>query len=298
MIRNLLAPLALGLLAACGGNPIGEDDDGGGGGGGGGSTPLLSEEVSMAVEEADLNRWQPGDATFEVRMTAQDAADLTGTYQRNAALDVDAYQAYTYQETTSNRFIVALVRKEGEMAGMIAVDAGQFSVYNGGGQVWRADAFTAPSGGLGGPFNYSGTYVGLLNVGPNAPGGPGGGLGAERAMRVNGRALITADFTEMSVSGGVDQRVVVDPEGAALNPMLNVALVTTEITATGTFEGTVRRLESQGWTDAGKYGGAFSDLGAEVATVLVFNPTNDTALFEHGLIVLQNCTAAGGPACP
>ncbi len=295
MIRKFLAPSALCLLAACSGNPLGEDPGQGGGGSGG---TLLPDTVKGAVDTAALAGWNPGDATISIEMSAQDAAALSGNYSRNAAFDVGPYQAYTYQETTSNRYVVALVRKEGNAAGMIAVDAGQFANYHGGGEVWRADAFTMPTSGLGEDFDYAGTYVGLLNVGDPAPGGPGGTLNPEIAYRTTGRALITADFTQMRISGGVDNRTVIDAGGAALNPLADIALEITDITANGTFTDQVMRLGDSGWTSAGTYGGALSDDAAEIAVVLVFNPTSDSQLFEHGLMVLPNCTTSGAPACP
>lgn len=289
-------PAILGVMAfvaGCGGSPWGE---GGGGGGGGTTDPLIPETVSMNVEAADLEGWSSGDAQFTVQMTAQDATDLSGSYQRNATYDVGPYEAYTYQTTTSNRMVVALVRKEGGAAGMVAVDAGQFANYHGGGQVWRADIFALPTSGVGESFDYSGTYAGLLNIGEDTPGGPGGTLNPERAYRTTGRALITADFTEMRVSGGIDQRSIVDDPDLLELP--DLALWATDISAEGTFTDQVYRVADDTWTSAGTYGGAFSDGAQAVSVVMVFNPLGTGDLFEHGVIVLENCAIAGGPACP
>lgn len=297
-LRPSLAPLLALALAACSSDALtggsGSGGGSGGGTGGGGTVTLLPATVSAAMNSADLEGFTAGDATISIRMTAQDATNLTGTYARAAALDLDDYDAYTYQETTSNRMVVAFVRKVDGIAGAMGVDAGQFSNYHGGGQLWRADTFTAPaSGGVGTSYTYSGTYVGLLNTGSPTPGGPGGILNPEQAYRVQGRALITADFTEMRVSGGVDQRTVVE----IASSLPDISLDITEITTDGTFTDSVLRLESS-WTAAGTYGGAFNANGTAVAVVMVFNPTNSPDLFEHGLIVLDDCATAGGPACP
>lgn len=300
--RFLLLLMSSIALAGCGGNPVGGGGGGGGGGGdggggGGGTTdPLVPESVSMHVEAAALQGWSSNDATIAVQMTAQDATDLSGNYGRNTALDVGEYEAYTYQTTTSNRMVVALVRKVDGIAAISAVDAGQFANYHGGGQIWRADVFTAPAGGgVGARYDYSGTYAGLLNVGSNAPGGPGGTLNPTQSWRTTGRALITADFTEMRVSGGVDQRTILETGGS----LPDIALWATSISADGTFTDSVHRLDPSGWTSAGTYAGGFNGNADAVAAVMVFNPLSDAPnLYEHGVIVLPSCTAGGGPACP
>lgn len=291
MLNKMAAPLALlAILAGCSGNPIGGGTGGGGGGGGGTPTTAIPAAVALNLKSATFD---PGASTISVTLESQDAADLNATYTRNATFDVPGYQAYTTQATTSNRFAVALVAEQGDVKAMQVVDGGQFSTYFAGGTYQRSGTFTPPILGLGTPANYSGTYVGLLNTGIPATGGPGGTLGPRVADRVTGRTLITADFTDMSVSGGVDNRVNVRT-GDLYN---DIALRSTAISADGTFAGSVERLESS-WVPAGNYAGIFGTLGRNVASVLVFNPTNNAALIEHGLIVLENCSTGGGPACP
>jgi hypothetical protein len=249
--------------------------------------------VAVNLQSAD---YDGGDPTISVQLESQDGASLNQTYTRNAAFDVPGYDAYTTQATTSNRFAVALVHESGDVKAVQVVDGGQFSTYFAGGNFARSGGFSNPGPLLGVDANYSGEYAGLLNSGIPAPGGPGGTLNPRIADRVTGRVLITADFTDMSVSGGVDQRTVVRT-GAALP---DIALRPAEITATGTFEGTVERLETN-WVAAGDYAGIFGTQGRHVASLLVFNPTNEPALMEHGLIVLPNCSIAppgSGTACP
>lgn len=306
-----LAPLALMLLAACDGNPFVPDDGSGGGGGGGGGgvtpnpvTPTIPAATGRNLETSSFN---PGDATITVRLRSQDAAALDAVYNIDPTFNVGDYTAYTYQETTSNRFVVALVREVGDVKGGIVVDGGQFANYFGGGTYMRADVFTRPTGAaaLGNDANYSGTYVGLWNYGPAAPGGPGGGLNPERSYRIEGRALVTADFTDMSMSGGVDNRRIIDAESLT-DPFLEslvedgevvlptLALRATTIAADGSF---IDRVII-GTQEKGDFSGIFGPRAEEVAALLVFNPLSDQNLFEHGLIVLPNCTTGGGPACP
>ena len=289
--------MALLLLAACGGNPFIPPVDGGGGGATG---PL----AVPAIEKGQMNSasYTPGDDTIKVNMTSQDAAALSATYTRNTDYDLDGYQAYTYQESTSNRYVVALVKEVGSVKGLVAVEGGQFANYHAGGDFVRADLFTLGSG-VAGKANYSGSYVGMMNIGTPVP-GPGGDLDPTRSYRTEGRALITADFTEMKVSGGVDSRQIVDPMvdssgnvDPSLDPSLStISLFETGITSSGTFAGTV----NVGTTVIGDYAGLFAGLNsAQVAALLVFTPySGSTDIKEHGLIVLDNCADAGGPACP
>lgn len=286
--------LAAVLLSACSGNPFAPPGDDGG-------TPttptaLIPENVTKDMVSASLAEWTAGNPTLRLRMTAQDATDLNADYQRDASLDVGPYQAYTYQSTTSNRKVVALVNGTSNIKAVAAMDAGQFGNDHMGGQVWRADVFTMPASGVGASFDYSGTYAGVLNTGSVAPGGPGGALDPEQAYRTTGRVLITADFTEMSVSGGVDQRQIIETSES----LPSIALSKTGISANGTFADSVLRSEGLGTgVEAGDYAGAFGGLNAsEVAILLIFNPTTDSKLLEQGIILLPSCTTGGGPACP
>ena len=286
--------MALLLLAACGGNPFIAPVDGGGGGGG--TTGPLAVP---AIEKSQMNSatYTPGDATIQINMTSQDASALSATYTRDPTYDVDDYQAYTYQESTSNRYVVALVKEVGSVKGLVAFEGGQFANYHAGGDFVRADLFTLGSG-VAGKANYSGSYVGMMNIGTPVP-GPGGDLDPTRSYRTTGRALITADFTEMSVTGGVDNRRIVDPLVPAVgitDPKLaTISLFETGITGDGTFAGKVYI----GLNSVGDYAGLFAGLNAsQVAALLVFNPYGAPPIVEHGLIVLDNCTDAGGPACP
>jgi hypothetical protein len=285
--------LAAVLLSACSGNPFAPPGDDGG-------TPttptaLIPANVTKDMVSANLAEWTTGNPTLRLRMTAQDATALNADYLRDASLDVGPYQAYTYQSSTSNRKVVALVNGTANLKATIAVEAGQFADYHTGAQAWRADVYTLPASGVGATFDYSGTYAGLLNIGDMTAGGPGGSLNPTQSYRTTGRTLITADFTEMTVSGGVDQRKIVETDEA----LVDIALGKTGITATGTFAGDVYRGESEDWIKAGDYAGAFGGLNAsEVAVLLIFNPTSNSKLFEQGIILLPSCTSGGGPACP
>ena len=283
--------MALLVLAGCGGSPFA-----GGGGGGGVTQVTVPAAVKVNMKAAT---YTPGQPTIQINMTSQDANALSASYVRNASFDVGGYQAYTYQESSSNRYVVALVKETGSVKGLVAVEGGQFANYHAGGDFVRADVFTLPASGLGPKYTYSGSYVGMMNIGVPVS-GPGGDLDPTRAYRTTGRALITADFTEMSVSGGVDGRAIIDtlsPSAGIVDPALDtIALNETGVTSSGTFAGKVKI----GAADVGDYAGLFAGLdAAQVAALLVFQPYKTNPLIkEHGLIVLDNCASAGGPACP
>ncbi len=312
--RKIAAFSACVAVVGCGGNPFVTQSNTGGG-----TTAALVNSVKLGTLQSFA--YTPGAATMQIQLTAQDANTLTATYARNTAFDVIGrgtagdpdYVAYTFQQSTSNRFVVALVRNEGTLTGAIAVEGGQFGTYYGGGLAVRADAFsfnaTNVRGKLGTAATYSGTYVGIMNAGYNAPGGPGGALNPEIGYRTTGRALITADFTDLKVTAGVDNRVIeetaaatdtalvgttptLDGSGRVILPTIN--MYESAITADGTFTGEVYR----GTSKVGDYSGIFSNSGDEVAALLVFQPLSITNLEERGLIVLQSCATGGGPACP
>ncbi len=289
-----LSLFAMLTVAACGGNPF---IDNPGSGDGGTSVPAVVKRNLVSAT------YVPGDDTITVKMTSQDSSALNASYDRDPSLDIDDYSAYTYQETTSNRKVVAFVKTSGSAKGLIAFEAGQFGSFHSGGDYVRADVFSVPvGGGIGERYTYSGTYVGLMNIGTPVP-GPGGALDPQQSYRTSGRALITADFTEMRVSGGVDERQIidtmVDSAGVPLDdpdPFLDpIFLYETNITNTGTFAGEVRI----GTQRVGDYAGLFAGLQArDVATVMFFTPYGGGDITEQGMIVLTNCQDAGGPACP
>jgi hypothetical protein len=173
------------VVSACGGNPFSDAigpvdptvpvDPGGGVTVGNGVTVGKDVVGNMRTVEFAGDNTSP----IRVNINSQDSAMLEGSYARNPSLDVAGYKAYTYQETGSNRMLVALVSDRlGSAKGLVAVDGGQFATYHGGGLYARAEAFVAPTdpSGAQGKFNYSGTYVGrrsgpdpvLPNLGPRA----------------------------------------------------------------------------------------------------------------------------------
>lgn len=301
---------ALLVVAACDGNPFAPAitpvdptvpvDPGGGVTVGNGVTVNANVVGDMRSVALAGNNTDP----IQVNINSQDSAMLEGSYVRNPALDVSGYKAYTYQETGSNRMLVALVSDRLSSAkGIVAVDGGQFATYHGGGLYARAETFTVPDdpSGAQGKFNYSGSYVGLLNFGDVVPGGPGGDLDPIQSYRTSGRVLITADFEEMAVSGGIDNRRIVDTGDALATQMLYDGT----IDENGNFAGKTQRLDVDTVTgdgrlvDSGNYAGIFAgDNASEIAALFVFKPIKgDDRAEERGLFTSASCTVESGPAC-
>lgn len=303
---------ALLVLAACGGNPfVAETTDP--------TVPVdpdTGEEIAEATgngvllydeTRGNVNSVEYATATggpIKLNMSAEDAANLNQSYTRNAALDVAGYKAYTHQETGSNRMVVALVSDTLDSArAVVAVDGGQFANSHGGGMYSRAEAFTKPSSPAGAQarFNYSGSYVGLLNFGPATPGGPGGELNPTQAYRTTGKVLVTADFEDMLISGGIVDRRIVDTGTRLASQMMEEGT----IDAAGNFTGNMKRNDVNATTgvitqtESGTYSGIFAgDNAEEIAALYVFKPIQGEDIAqERGIFVSDNCLTTAGPSC-
>jgi hypothetical protein len=159
-----------------------------------------------------------------------------------------------------------------------------------------------------GVVRYSGSYAGVITVDtsgnvdytPDAV-QPGGEYPYQPSA-VRGDTLIIADFTNDTVNGAITNRVIVSEDGTTVLPdrydLVDIALTRTEITADGTFLGTVdpsANVTSPG--PIGFYGGIFAGVGAtDVAGVILINPyTSNREIWEHGIFVIETCTDA---TCP
>lgn len=284
-IRDL-APMALVFaLAACSGNPLnngGPTDPGGGAGGDTGTIPVgLRRDMTSATYNAAAD-------TLTVQLDALDASPLSGSFTRNAALDVPGYEAFTFQEATTQRSFIGLFRKSGNVIAGVAGDGGQFANTVVGGIYARDGAYSRPTGGL---ASYSGTYAGLLNTGIGAV----GPFGAVPPLRTQGTVQVNADFTNNRLNGQIINRSIVD----TATPQLDVLLKITAINADGTFAGTVQQFSGASLNDVGDYGGIFGGPNAnDLAAVLVFKPDPDlAALVEQGAFAIS-CVDTFSPPDP
>lgn len=283
---RILAPMALAsFVAACSGNPLnnGGPTGGGGGGGGGGTTDNIDPELARQLKAATYNA---SAHTLSVDLVGLDATPISGTWERSSTLDVSGYEAYTFQEATTQRSFIGLFRKSGNVIAGAAGDGGQFANTVVGGIYARDGAYSRPGSGL---ATYVGTYAGVLNT------GFGGPLDGAPPLRTEGTVQVNADFTDNLVNGGIANRQIVDTG----TPLLDVYMKITDIGTDGTFNGVVQQFNNGSLNDIGKYGGLFGGPNAnDMAAILVFKPDPDTnALVEQGAFAIS-CVDTFSPPNP
>ena len=303
------APLALVLLAACSGNPLGVTDPGGGGDPG--TSSAVPAAIAVNLKAIAYNPTANGGlGSLSVTLDGVDASPVVATFVRNAALDVNGYRAYTYQESGLQRSHLALVAENarGNLQAEAVSDGGQFGHHFGGGNYARIDTYSQPSTGL---FSYTGSYAGVFVPGAATTPGLPPALQPSLPYRVEGDVLINGSFADARVNGGVTNRKVIDDTGATLLLLESLNLVPTAIASDGRFLGDVELhgdvrdsagnlTAPQTPQAAGKYGGLFGGLQAtDVAGALVINPIRaQNDIFEYGTFNLPRCgTAGAGPLC-
>ena len=286
---------ALLVLAACGGNPFPADDSDDGGDGD--TTVAVPEALARNVTGAQYNA---DDGTLKLAISGLDTSPVLATYERYSALDVAGYKAFKIQEDPLDRMFVALAAEsaDGSTRAVTASDGGQFGRYFAGGHYERDGNFDPPDGRSGtagtGQVSYAGTYAAVQNVQGSgtdllepAP-GTDPGLLPGQPRRVRGDIFLEANFADNLVNGSIYNRVVVD-NGTRLG---SVVLVATEITETGTFEGTTEPINDQVDSIAGSYGGIFGGTNSSSVAGLVnlteFEDDIDLEQ-EHGVFVLTQC---------
>lgn len=310
--RRVMAALL--LLAACGGNPF-VTDDGGDDDGGDGGAPSATVPEEIAVNLRSITYDPANGGSLRVNVDGLLASPREVAFVRDASLDVKGYRAFTYQETGLQRTFLALVRDNprGNLQAAVVADGGQFNRHFGGGTFSRLDVFTRPTIGNGpeeGQFSYAGTYAGVFLPGtathPSLP----AGLQPYSTLRVQGDALINANFANDLVNGGVENRWVLDAAGDRIDMnddgVLNredqlaaITLPSTDIDADGRFAGTVEFTGEPG-SNIGNFGGLFGGSGAtDVAGAIVINPiAGEDGIWEYGLFNLPRCGTAGdSPLC-
>ncbi len=252
--------------------------------------------------------YTPGASTITVSGTGFDTTSVSGTYTRNAALDVAGYTAYTVQEDPLDRMYIALVRESanGAVEGGVVLEGGQFGEFFGGAFYRRNEGYTAytPSQPNEGLVSYSGTYVGLNNGNARGttgqildlPAGTDPAVAPSESDRVTGNVLINADFADNQISGTVFDRQEI-ASGAALDSLF---LDATNVDEDGTFSGNVT-LRAEGLPSVGSYAGGFGGTQAEgVAGAIQISGYDEDREneAEFGSFVLSRCGTAGeGSLC-
>ena len=317
---RVIAALAAGLaVAGCGGNPLGNEpeeceappfatpgdcpDDGGGDGGGDGDGDgdgglEIPEELRGNLQSVAYNK-AAGTLTVQIDPLGTGGQPLAFT--RAPQYDQAGYQAFTYQNTDSSRFFVALfdTSDSGSVTAGVA-GSGQLTEMVWGSAYAVNEAFTRPTGA--GIATYSGSYSGLINGGPvqdpNLP--PGTPAEPIRPARVTGDVVINADFNaptsttgQTGIEGTIRNRQLENNGGALDDVFLQIA----EINPDGTFGGTVT---FQDQSPIGSYAGTFGGVGGDaVAGAIEITPVRTQGdLLERGVFVADRCTAGQASPCP
>lgn len=258
----------------------------------------LKETLNSAVYDP------AGAGSLVLNMHALDSPQIEQPYQRNAALDIGPYRAFTYQDDPLDRHFTALVAQVGSVRAGAVADGGQFSRYYRGGFYERDGGFTPPT--TSGLVSYVGTYAAVTNL--DAPGAdllpvPGPAVDPailpRQSARIQGDIFLNVDFSDNVVNGNITGRSLVDYAIA----LPDILLLPGDVAANGTFSG------GTGYGDLtanGDYGGIFggTDAGAVGGVVALdnFDGPGDPLGFineeEHGTFVLIQCGMPGDdPIC-
>jgi len=247
------------LLAGCESRAT-DDTAGGTDPTGGTGTPASGTILLGDLKAADLNT-----ATDEltVQITLDDD-DTQQSYGTGAAFG--DYRVYTLQnDLEASRYFTAFsgVSDDESVQAVVVMDGGQFNRFFGGATASQI-SYVAPTGGI---SNYAGDYVGLLNIGPVAPGG--GVIDSDSsvpriASTVTGEVFLQADFTDSAVNGAIYNRSV--DIGFGPDDMPELVLVVGDIGADGGFGGDIELLTQDG---VGSYSGVFGGTNAASAAGVV-----------------------------
>ena len=315
MKLKLLAPLALVLLAACDGNPLGTTD-----------VPVCDTNCPVGADDPvtippilaknlQAIAYDETSDSFRITFKSLDTTPTIATWSRRATLDLVGYRAYVVQEDPLDRMFVGLAKTstDGSVTAIAAGDGGQFNRVFQGGTYGRTGGFDRPTstdGAGSGQVSYAGTYAAVTNIGAPRPGeilpvppNTSGELVPDQPSRVRGDIFINANFTDNSVNGAIYNRVLVEANNFGLQAVI---LVPTDIEANGTFTGTTERWvnDDPSMTTTGDYGGVFGGVdsaavGGVVALTKLYRTDTGALLpnaLEQGVFVLQQCGTAGDAA--
>lgn len=259
----------------------------------------IPEELANNLKAASYSE-AGGTPTLQV-YTTLDGADLIDTYTRTPSLDVGPYIAFTKQQTNLQRHFTGFAKisddPDGTVRAMVAGDGGQFGTFYAGGTYERTGDYVRPDSGS---VSYTGRYVALTNLegdGVVLDNTLPDGLRPRQSARLEGTILITANFSDGVVNGGIDNRVFTDyPAIVGIPPLeLNDA----PIDENGEFFG-ITLVDQQ---EKGHWGGIFGGDGATAVAGVVqaSNWGGDTTLEneeEYGIFVLSRCDVTGeGALC-
>ncbi len=299
------------LVAGCSGNPWIEPTDGETPDNGTPSNPLavtVPPEVAVNLKSIAYSSSNGGSLT--VNLDGLGGGPTSVPFKRAKSLDIAGYQAYSYQGSALLRKHLAYVAtsKRGNILAAVDADGGQFNRKHGGGTFQRLKPYAPPvasSANDYGEFSYAGTYAGVFLPGPATSKDLPPGLSPYTPMPVRGDILITGNFADNLIDGGVDNRYIYTYKGKKFDfngdgkvnsddQLLAITFAETKIAADGTFLGDVEFF-GKPKSPIGAFGGLFGGVGAtDVAGVTEFNPVEgNTGIWEYGVFNLPKCGTAG-----
>ncbi|WP_135503701.1 thymidylate synthase [Roseovarius aestuariivivens] len=333
-VASLVLPAFL-LACGSGSNPFEADpqppaeEDTGGDPPGDEENPLTDAGIpsSLARDLARLE-FDPATQTLTVEGVSLDEVPFIATYRRRPAFDRGGYQAFTAQDDPLDRHNTAFAREAAngsDTRAGVTISPNPRNRYFGGGYYERDGEFTppvvSPSSGL---VSYSGSYVGLVNIGfrddgPGSlddlapvPAGTANELRPGQAGIVDASIFINADFADNVVEGNIYNRRLINPSTGLIaqtsggRPLIlpSIVLIGTPINDDGTFIGEVEYDQTDALIttsvigiDIGDYGGIFggTDASAVAGNVYLeqFDGPGDiyglSGEEEVGVFVLDQC---------
>ncbi len=256
--------------------------------------------------------------TLVVEGLTLDNVPVETTYNRNAALDQNGFLAFTIQADPLDRHVTAYGGETGSVRAGVVSSPGPRNRNFKGAFFDRDGDYTPPDvTATTGQVSYSGSYVGLTNLGE---------LGSDllsttvtptilqptQALIVSGDVFMNADFADNSVEGNVFNRILQDTDLNTLNNLPSLVLIVTDIEENGTFSGSVEYdiddplSNTDAFIAVGTYAGVFGSTDAnDVAGAIDLNefdgsgnPLTLENELESGVFILNNCdTLPGDPVC-
>ncbi len=288
MNMKLLAPLALFLLAACDGNPIGAGNGGGGDDGGDPDTAVGSiYGDALEVEELTANSVAYDETRDElvinnIPFDGISADNGQAAYVRTGTLPngFGRYESVETGETGRRQYYAVFRRSASGFAQAAAVGTDSYVDFGFGGvTAQRTNASIRLPGG--GEYVYTGEYAAVVTYDKTQPGSPGG------IQYITGDVEMDVDIRDFDETGAVEgiifNRTLYAQDGTEIGPLDNfISLATGEIDpeARSVLSSTATAFTFGGGTQVstGNWAAVFAGPdGEEIAGIVVLEGAISTA---------------------
>lgn len=204
MDTRLIAPLALFLLAACDGNPLGTGDDGGGDGGDpdtrtgaiyGDAVGADQLTMNSLVYDADRDELIVNNIPFD----GESAPNGQAAYVRNGSLPggFGRYESVETATTGRRQYYAVFRRSASGYSQAAAVGTDDYISYGFGGVTAQSNSATVALPG-GGEYVYTGEYAAVRTFDKTEAGAP------DEVQYVTGDVRLDVDIRDFDVTGAVE----------------------------------------------------------------------------------------------